>query len=159
MDDVGKHIFDKNIDEYWMRAALAQADKASQLGEVPIGAIVVQNKKIVGVGHNNSIGSTDPTAHAEVVALRDAAQKIGNYRLTGLDLYVTIEPCMMCAGALVWARINRVVFGAKEPKTGALASIASVLDNPLLNHHVKVTGGILAPECAAKVTNFFGDRR
>jgi tRNA(adenine34) deaminase len=159
MDDIGKHTFDKNIDEYWMRAALAQADKASQLGEIPIGAIVVQNKKIVGVGHNDSIGSTDPTAHAEVVALRDAAQKIGNYRLSGLDLYVTIEPCMMCAGALVWARINRVVFGAKEPKTGALASIASVLDNPLLTHHVKVTGGILAAECAAKVKNFFGDRR
>ncbi len=148
-----------SCEEFWMRAALEQADLALDMGEVPVGAVVVQKSQLIGVGYNAPIGSLDPTGHAEVRALRNAALNIGNYRLSGLDLYVTLEPCMMCAGAIILSRIRRVVFGAREPKTGALVSTAKVLDNPALNHKVEVIEGILGDECAGKIQNFFRSKR
>jgi len=142
-----------------MRHALAQAEQAAALGEVPVGAVVVVGGRIVGRGCNRPITSADPTAHAEIVALRDAAQVLGNYRLPGSTLYVTLEPCTMCAGALVHARVERLVFGAVEPRSGAVVSTAHVLDNVALNHRVTVVGGVLEEECAQKLQLFFADRR
>jgi tRNA(adenine34) deaminase len=146
-------------DESRMRAALALAALAGDAGEVPVGAVVVRNGEIVGRGRNAPIGSNDPTAHAEIAALRDAAQRLGNYRLPGCDLYVTIEPCAMCAGAILHARISRVVFGARDPKTGAAGSIVDLFAEPRLNHHATVTGGVLADECGALISLFFAQRR
>ena len=142
-----------------MRQALAQAERAAELGEVPVGAVVVIDGEVVGRGCNRGVSSSDPTAHAEIVALRDAAAARGNYRLPGSTLYVTVEPCTMCAGALVHARVGCVVFGAPEPRSGALISTASVLDNAALNHRVEVVGGVLAEECAERLRRFFADRR
>lgn len=142
-----------------MREALVEAAQAAKLGEVPVGAVVVVAGEIVGRGFNQPISGTDPTAHAEIVALRDAAVRQGNYRLPGSTLYVTVEPCTMCAGALVHARVERVVFGAAEPRSGALISTARVLDNPALNHRVEVVGGVLARESAAQLQDFFAHRR
>ena len=143
----------------WMRHALSEAQRAASLGEVPVGAVVVMAGEIVGRGCNRPISSIDPTAHAEIGALRDAAKVQGNYRLPGSTLYVTVEPCTMCAGALVHARVQCVVFGALEPRSGALISIANVLDNDALNHRVVVTGGVLEDECAALLRRFFASRR
>ena len=142
-----------------MRAALALAERAGARGEVPVGAVVVRDGVLLGAGHNQPIGSNDPTAHAEVVALRDATGAVGNYRLPGADLYVTVEPCLMCAGALVHARIARLVFGAPEPKAGAVVSNSRALCAQGLNHRVVVSGGILAEEAAALLQTFFADRR
>jgi tRNA(adenine34) deaminase len=142
-----------------MRHALDEARKAHELGEVPVGAVVVVDEAIVGRGFNKPISSIDPTAHAEMVALRDAAAAAGNYRLPGSTLYATVEPCTMCAGALVHARVERVVFGAAEPRSGALISTARVLDNAALNHRVEVVGGVLGAECAELLRAFFADRR
>jgi tRNA(adenine34) deaminase len=142
-----------------MRRALELAAMAAAAGEVPVGAVVVRDGVVLGEGYNQPIGAVDPTAHAEIVALRDAARRTGNYRLGGATLYATIEPCTMCAGALVHARIDRLVYGARETKAGAIESTAAVLDNPRLNHRVEVLGGVLADESAALLKRFFTDRR
>ena len=147
------------MSEDWMRAALVLARQAAQHDEVPVGAVVVRDNQIVGRGFNQPIGRHDPTAHAEIMALRDAAQTLGNYRLPGCTLVVTVEPCTMCAGALVHARIERVIFGAKEPRAGAVCSSARVLDNPGLNHKVTVIEGVLEKECKALMSGFFQGRR
>lgn len=145
--------------ETWMQLALAQARLAQAADEVPIGAVVVRDEAVIGTGYNQTISACDPSAHAEIVALRAAAQQVGNHRLVGARLYVTIEPCTMCAGALVQARIHTLVFGAPEPRAGAVASSAQVLDNPGLNHQVAVVGGICQTEAAALMAAFFRARR
>ena len=142
-----------------MRAALDLARRAQERGEVPVGAVVVLDDAIVGEGFNQSIAAHDPTAHAEIVALRDAARRVRNYRLTGATLYVTIEPCQMCVGALVHARVGRVVFGAREPKTGALVSTVQALEIPTLNHRVEIVEGVLEAQCRDLVQAFFRERR
>lgn len=146
-------------DERWMREALALAGEAGTKGEVPVGAVVVRDGVLLATGYNQPIGSNDPTAHAEVVALRAAAGAVGNYRLPGAALYVTVEPCSMCAGALVHARIARLIFGALEPKAGAVVSNNRVLGAAGLNHRVTVSGGVLAEESAALLQAFFAARR
>lgn len=143
----------------WMQEALDLAKVAADQGEVPVGAVVVQNGDVIGRGSNGPISSQDPTAHAEIVALRDAAKRVGNYRLPGATLIVTVEPCTMCAGALVHARIETLVFGAREPRSGAVFSSAKVLDNPGLNHSVRVVEGVLAEECGELMSSFFRERR
>jgi tRNA(adenine34) deaminase len=142
-----------------MRAALALAGEAAAAGEVPVGAVVVRDGEIVGRGFNRPISSHDPTAHAEVVALRDAAHRLENYRLTGCELFVTLEPCAMCVGAMVHARIARVVFGARDPKTGACGSIMDLPAQANFNHHGRFEGGVLAPECGELLRRFFAERR
>ncbi len=146
-------------DEQFMREALAQARDAAARDEVPVGAVVVLDGVIVGRGANRPISAVDPTAHAEIDALRDAARRVGNYRLTGATLVVTVEPCVMCAGALVHARIGRLVYGAPEPKAGAVSSAMRVLDAPSLNHQVTVDGGVLEGECRELMQAFFATRR
>jgi len=143
----------------FMRLALEQARLAADAGEVPIGAVAVAGGEVVGRGFNRPIGAVDPTAHAEVIALREAARALGNYRLTGVDLYVTLEPCLMCVGALVHARVAKVIFGAREPKTGALVSTLQALDIPALNHRFEIVEGVLEAECRDIVQAFFRDRR
>lgn len=145
--------------ERWMRHALELARQAAQAGEVPVGALVVREGRIIGEGWNRPIGTHDPCAHAEIIALRDAAARVGNYRLPGAVLYVTLEPCTMCAGALVHARISELVFGAREPKAGAVLSQARLLEQPWLNWRVSARGGVLEAECAALLTEFFQARR
>ena len=142
-----------------MRAALEEARRGLAAGEVPIGAVLVVDGLIVARAFNQPIGAVDPTAHAEVLVLRDAARRLGNYRLTGATLYVTVEPCLMCVGALVHARVAHVVYGAAEPKTGALSSAVRGLDLPGLNHRFEVTGGVLADDCRELVQAFFRDKR
>lgn len=146
-------------DEAWMRHALALARRAAEEGEVPVGAVLVRDGQVLGEGWNRPITSHDPTAHAEVMALRDAGQRAGNYRLAGCTLYVTLEPCIMCAGAMVHARVARLVFGARDPKTGAIESVAGALDAPYLNHKVAWSGGLLAEECGTLLKEFFQARR
>ncbi|MBP6035915.1 MAG: tRNA adenosine(34) deaminase TadA [Azonexus sp.] len=142
-----------------MRQALVLAQTAEEQGEVPVGALVVRDGLIVGRGYNAPIGGKDPTAHAEIAALRDAAQQLGNYRLPGCTLYVTLEPCAMCAGAIMHARIARVVYGARDPKTGVHGSVIDLFAVERLNHHTEVEGGVLAEECAALLSGFFAARR
>jgi tRNA(adenine34) deaminase len=142
-----------------MRQAIAQAHNAWALGEVPVGAVVVKDGQVIATGFNQPVGTHDPTAHAEVMALRAAASIVGNYRLPGYELYVTLEPCAMCSGAMMHARLARVVFGAADPKTGACGSIVDLFSQQKLNHHTEVTGGVLADECAALLKEFFADRR
>lgn len=146
-------------DEDYMREALAQARLAWVAGEVPVGAVVVMEGEIIGRGYNQPITSHDPTAHAEIMALRDAAKNIGNYRLVDTALYVTFEPCAMCAGAIFHARVKRVVYGAAEYKTGAAGSIVDLFAEPKLNFHAVVEGGVLAEECGKLVSDFFAERR
>lgn len=148
-----------SLDQFFMGFALAEARRASELGEVPIGAVVVIDKQIVGAGHNQPIGLNDPTAHAEILAIRRAAQSIGNYRLTDATLYVTIEPCAMCAGAMVNSRIKRVVFGATEIRAGAVESVFQICTNSSLNHQVEVTSEVRAEECRKLMQVFFKQRR
>jgi tRNA(adenine34) deaminase len=143
----------------FMREALVLAERARDAGEVPVGAVVVLDGVVIGRGFNQPIGLHDPTAHAEIAALRDAARQIRNYRLTNATMYVTLEPCLMCVGALVHARIERLVFGATEPKTGAVESTGRWLDHPGHNHRLEVVSGILADECAAMMRQFFQARR
>jgi len=145
--------------EAFMRAALEQARLAAEAGEVPVGAVVVIGGEVAGAGFNQPIGSHDPTAHAEVVAIRRAAARIGNYRLTGATLYVTVEPCLMCVGAMVHARVGTVVFGAPEPKAGALVSALAAHELPSLNHRMAVVGGVLEDECRETIQLFFRERR
>jgi tRNA(adenine34) deaminase len=142
-----------------MRRALREAQKAETQGEVPVGAVVVQDEKVIARAHNRPLGLADPSAHAEVLALRRAAKKLGNYRLKGCDLYVTIEPCAMCAGAIVQARLRRVIFGTLDSKAGACGSALEVLNHPKVNHRVEVVSGVLAGECAEIVRAFFRRRR
>ncbi len=146
-------------DERFMREALAEAREAAARDEVPVGAVVVLEGVIVGRGANRSIASVDPTAHAEVDALRDAARTVGNYRLTGATVVVTVEPCLMCAGALVHARVGRLVYGAPEPKAGAVASVFRILEAEALNHRVMAQGGVLEQECRELMQAFFATRR
>jgi len=142
-----------------MRLALAEAARAAALGEVPVGAVVVLEEQVIGAGHNQPISTHDPTAHAEIVALRAAAAAVGNYRLGGATLYVTVEPCMMCVGAMVHARIGTVVFGTAEPKAGALESTQRAHEHPALNHRLVVVSGVLAAECRDMMQGFFGKMR
>lgn len=146
-------------DEYFMREALSLARAAECLGEVPVGAVIVLNGEIVGRGFNSPIGESDPTAHAEIAALRDAGRSLGNYRLPGCELFVTIEPCAMCAGAILHSRIARVVYGTRDPKTGVNGSVVDLFGVERLNHHTAVLGGVLADECSAVLSAFFAGRR
>jgi len=146
-------------DSAFMRQALDLAQQAASIEEVPVGAIVVSNGEVIGRGFNCPIESSDPTAHAEIVAMRDAAQKLGNYRLSGCDLYVTIEPCTMCLGAMVHARIQRVIFGAPEPRAGAFVSNPIMTDAGYFNHKIDWTGGVLEQDCSALIKAFFKRRR
>ena len=143
----------------YMRQALALAQRAESAGEVPVGALVVLDNKVIGEGWNRPISSNDPTAHAEIVALRAAALHLGNYRLTGASLYVTLEPCPMCAGAMVHARVARVVYGATDPIAGAAGSVFNVLASPSLNHRAALQGGVLQEECTHVLKTFFRARR
>lgn len=147
------------VDQVFMQHALALASAGAAANEVPVGAVVVCAGEIVGEGYNQPIGRHDPTAHAEIVALRDAAQRLGNYRLPGCTLYVTVEPCAMCAGAIQHARIARVVYGTSEPKTGACGSVVDLFAEAKLNHHADVQGGLLADESARLISAFFQRRR
>ncbi len=146
-------------DELWMEEALREAQRALAMGEVPVGAIVVRDGRIVGRGWNQPITANDPTAHAEMLALREAGQGIGNYRLLDCDLYVTVEPCAMCAGAITHARIRRLIYGAEDAKAGAVHSMFQVLNHPKLNHQVEVTSGVLAARCMDLLQTFFRERR
>ena len=146
-------------DEAFMRRALELAQLAQGEGEVPVGAIVVLEEKTLGEGWNRPIAASDPTAHAEIQAMRAASSALSNYRLTGATLYVTLEPCVMCAGAMFHARIGRVVFGASDPKAGAAGSVVDLFKNDKLNHHAKIQGGVLAGECGALLSRFFASRR
>jgi tRNA(adenine34) deaminase len=146
-------------DEDFMRRALREARKAEMRGEVPVGAVVVQDEKIIARAHNRPVGLSDPSAHAEILALRRAAKKLRNYRLKGCDLYVTIEPCAMCAGAITQARLRRVVYGTPDSKAGACGSALTVLNHPKMNHRVEVVSGVLASECAEILREFFRKRR
>jgi tRNA(adenine34) deaminase len=146
-------------DARWMGLALALAARAEAAGEVPVGAVVVRDGEVLGEGWNRPIGATDPTAHAEIVALRAAADRAGNYRLPGSTLYVTLEPCPMCVGAMVHARVARLVFGASDPKTGAAGGAMDLVSHPSHNHRIQVTGGVLAARCAEHLRAFFRARR
>lgn len=143
----------------WMQHALKLAERAQQEGEVPVGAVLVLNGELIAEGWNRPIAAHDPTAHAEIMALRAGAEKLGNYRLNDTTLYVTLEPCVMCAGAMVHARIKRLVYGAHDPKAGAIQSIFNILDSIRLNHRVEHAGGLLAAECGAILSRFFEMRR
>jgi len=149
----------KLADEQYIKVALELAQLAAEAGEVPVGAIVLKDGKIIGRGSNSPIANHDPSAHAEIIAMRDAARKLGNYRLVGCTLYVTLEPCAMCTGAIQHARIARLVYGASDPKTGACGSVIDLMKENRLNHHTEVSGGILAVECGAVLSNFFANRR
>ncbi|MGA2372103.1 MAG: tRNA adenosine(34) deaminase TadA [Candidatus Korobacteraceae bacterium] len=146
-------------DELWMEEALREAQRAIALGEVPVGAIVVHQGNIVGRGCNRPVSARDPTAHAEILALREAGQAIGNYRLLDCDLYVTVEPCAMCAGAITHARVRRLVYGAEDAKAGAVHSMLQVLNHPKLNHTVEISSGVLAARCMDLLQTFFRERR
>jgi len=151
------HFFPR--DEYFMRLALREAERALEHDDVPIGAVVVHEGEVIGAGRNERELRQDPTAHAEMIALREASRALSSWRLMDAVLYITLEPCAMCAGAIVLARVSRVVFGAADPKAGAAGSVLDVLGEPRLNHRPEVAGGLLADEAAALLQDFFGDRR
>ena len=146
-------------DDSWMEAALVEAAQAQAAGEVPVGAVIVCEDRIVGRGANRNLADSDPTAHAEIVALREVARALGNHRLGECEMFVTIEPCAMCAGALVHARLKRLVYGADDPKAGAVRSVLQVLNHPRLNHQMEVTSGVLAGRCGELMQSFFRARR
>jgi tRNA(adenine34) deaminase len=154
-----EHVPKKNSDELWMEEALRMAQRALEAGEVPIGAIVVCKGEIVGRGWNRNLTDDDPTAHAEIVALRDAGVALGNHRLLDCELFATIEPCAMCAGALTHARVKRLVYGAEDPKAGAVHSVMQIVNHPQLNHLLEVHGGVLAGRSAELLQEFFRNRR
>lgn len=143
----------------FMRLAYTQAQRAWEEGEVPVGAVLVRDGSVIATGYNHPIGRHDPTAHAEIMALRVAADILGNYRLPGCELYVTLEPCIMCAGAMMHARLARVIYGANDPKTGACGSVLNIFEQEKLNHHTELTGGVMAEECSILLSNFFASRR
>jgi tRNA(adenine34) deaminase len=149
----------QDADTELMRLAVAEAKAAADAGEVPIGAVAVVNGEIVGRGQNRVLRDVDPTAHAEIVALRAAARSLGNYRLTECELFVTLEPCAMCAGAMIHARLKRLIYGASDPKAGAAGSVLEVVNHPRLNHQMTVTGGVLENECGELLREFFRQRR
>ncbi len=146
-------------DTYWMKHALMLADRAESEGEVPVGAVLVMNNNIIGEGWNHSIKQHNPTGHAEIMALQQGGITLQNYRLLDATLFVTLEPCIMCAGAIIHSRIKNLVFGASDPKTGAAGSLINILNYPGLNHYVNVQGGIMAEECSSKISHFFQKRR
>jgi tRNA(adenine34) deaminase len=146
-------------DAIYMQQAISQARNAWALGEVPVGALIVKEGQVIATGFNQPIGNHDPTAHAEIMALRAAATILGNYRLPGCEMYVTLEPCAMCAGAMLHARLARVVFGASDPKTGACGSVLNLFEQERLNHHTELTAGVLADECGTLLKEFFAERR
>jgi tRNA(adenine34) deaminase len=146
-------------DEVFLREAIAEAHLAELSGEVPVGAVIVRDGVVLARGRNRVITDSDPTAHAEIIAMREAGRLIGNYRLENCELYATLEPCAMCAGAILHARIRRLVYAAPDPKAGACGSVLEVMNHPKLNHRVEVTAGVLADECGAMLTNFFRARR
>jgi tRNA(adenine34) deaminase len=146
-------------DEWFMRQAIDLAFEAERHGEVPVGAVVVRNGDVIGRGYNAPIGRNDPTAHAEVIALREAAQTLGNYRLDGATLYATLEPCVMCAGALVHARVKRLVFGTRDLRFGGVRGVFRVADSELLNHRIEIVEGVLGADCLGLIRNFFATRR
>jgi tRNA(adenine34) deaminase len=146
-------------DAAWMELALEQAALAAAAGEVPVGALVIKDGEVLGRGHNRNLLDDDPTAHAEIVAMRQAAARLGNHRLTGCTMVATIEPCAMCAGALIHARIARLVYGAPDPKAGATGSVLQVINHPGLNHRMEVTAGVLAEKCSAVLQDFFRQKR
>ena len=148
-----------SLDLFWMQRALELARQAEAAGEVPVGAVLVKEEQVLGEGWNAPIGEHDPTAHAEIRALRNAANRLGNYRLLDTTLYVTLEPCVMCAGAIIHARVKRVVYGATDPKTGAAGSVFDILNSELHNHRVQITAGVLEPECSALLKDFFQAKR
>ena len=150
---------DSSSDELWMEEALRCAQRALEMGEVPVGAVIIHEGKIIGRGWNQNIAECDPTAHAEIIAMREAGRHLGNHRLGECDLFVTIEPCAMCAGAMVHARIQRLVYGSDDPKAGAVHSIMQVLNHPQLNHQMEVRGGVLAGRSAEILQTFFKKRR
>ena len=150
---------DLRTDEYWMEEALREGQRGQAAGEVPVGAVVVHEGRILGRGSNRPISSNDPTAHAEIIAMREAGQSLGNYRLADCDLFVTMEPCAMCAGAMVHARIRRLIYGATDPKAGAVESVMHVLDSPALNHRVEVKKAVLAGRCMELLQAFFREKR
>jgi tRNA(adenine34) deaminase len=154
-----KYLINESSDAEFMTVALALAGEASEAGEVPVGAVVVKDGQIVGAGFNAPIGRHDPSAHAEIQAMRAAASALGNYRLAGCTLFVTLEPCAMCAGAIMHARIERLVFGAADPKTGACGSIVNLFAEARLNHHTVVEAGLMAQQCGELLTKFFRQRR
>lgn len=153
------HPHAAELDEHYLRAAIAEAHTAELAGEVPVGSVVVRDAVILARGHNRVIRDSDPTAHAEIVALRAAGVALGNYRLENCDLYTTLEPCAMCAGAILHARIRRLIFAAPDPKAGACGTVLAVLNHPRLNHRVELTSGLLAAECGTLLTGFFRSRR
>jgi tRNA(adenine34) deaminase len=161
MPDIEKNPADMPLreDAVWMEQALEQAALAGAAGEVPVGAVVIKDGQIIGRGHNRNLLENDPTAHAEIVALRQAAARMGNHRLTGCVMFATIEPCAMCAGALVHARISRLVYGASDPKAGAAGSVLQVINHPGLNHRMEITAGVLAGRCSEVLQRFFRDKR
>lgn len=148
-----------STDYDFMKIALEEAQSAYRRGEVPVGAVLVREGNVLARAHNSPIALNDPSAHAEMQVLRQAAEKIGNYRLAGTELYVTIEPCIMCAGAIIHARVERVIFGARDPKFGAVVSLYNILDDKRLNHQVKVTEGVLKEECGEIISRFFREKR
>lgn len=152
-------VVNEYSDEYWMRQALSLAQRAQEEGEVPVGALLVLDNQVIGEGWNRPIGRHDPTAHAEMMALRQGGAVLQNYRLLNATLYVTLEPCVMCAGAMVHSRIRRLVYGAADEKTGAVGSLVDILRHPGMNHQVEIVSGVLAEECAATLSNFFRMRR
>jgi tRNA(adenine34) deaminase len=159
-EETQKHESARQLsDFYWMELALKEAHEAAAAGEVPVGAIVTKNGKILGTGHNRNLLDNDPTAHAEIVALRQAAAALANHRLTGCEIFVTIEPCAMCAGAMIHARVARLVYGASDPKAGAADSVLQVVNHPGLNHKMEVKAGVLAEQCSEVLQNFFKQRR
>jgi tRNA(adenine34) deaminase len=147
------------LDDAFMRLAIDQAHNAWSVGEVPVGAVIVHQGKVLATGYNHPIGTCDPTAHAEIRALRAAAELLGNYRLVDCEVYVTLEPCAMCAGAMIHARVKRVVFGARDPKTGACGSVVDLFGVRELNHHTEVTGDVLSRDCGEVLKDFFAERR
>ena len=159
MSDERQQAISDADDQHWMTLALQQAQLAAARGEVPVGALLVRDGELIGSGHNQPISSCDPTAHAEIIALRDAAQRVGNYRLPGATLYVTIEPCSMCVGALMHARIARLVYGAAEPRAGAVESALALAAAPHFNHRIACVGGVLAEQCGEVMRQFFRSRR
>ena len=147
------------LDQFWMQHAISLAKRAEAEGEVPVGAVIVKDEQIVGEGWNRPIAASDPTAHAEIMALRAAAAQLHNYRLLNTTLYVTLEPCSMCAGAIIHARVKRVVYAATDPKGGAAGSVFNILSGEQLNHQVEITAGVLADECSSQLSLFFKTRR
>lgn len=148
-----------SLDEEFMRRAIELAQQAAAVGEVPVGALVVKDGQVIGEGYNQPITSCDPTGHGEIVAMRNAATALGNYRLSGCDLYVTIEPCTMCVGAMVHARIGKIIFGAREPRAGALESQLRLMDESHYNHSIEWQGGVLAEDCGSLISGFFRAKR